>query len=83
MKKIHIEKEVIEKLHSSVLMKIERLLMDKLLYKDIKPRKKWQEPVGWNGTEFMLSLREYNGTIILIMATPIKGKARRYVKSKI
>jgi len=83
MRKIHIENEVNEKLHSSTLMKIRKLLEEILLYKDIKPRNKWQETVGWNGTRFILNLREHNGIIILIMATPKKGKARRYEKSKI
>lgn len=81
--KIHIEKEVYKKHHTSIVMKIEKHLIDKLLYKDIKPRNKWQETVRWNGTGFICSLRESNGTIRLIMVTPEKGKARRYEKSKI
>ena len=80
MVKLHIEKEVYEKHHYSIVMKIEKHLIDKLLYKDIKPRRKWQETVGWNGTEFVLNLREFNGTIILIMVAKKRGKSKKFVK---
>ncbi|GAH66367.1 unnamed protein product [marine sediment metagenome] len=78
--KIRIEKKVYEKHHPSLMMKIEKLLIDKLLYIDIKPRRKWQETVGWNGTEFVANLREFNETIILISVNQKKDKPKRFVK---
>ena len=63
------------------LIKITNKIEEILEQKEPKPRAKWQTKVGWNGEQYHVFLREYDGKTIIKQITPARDRAKYGVKT--